>query len=190
MSTTFMGRSRPLEDMWRQTPRSAEPAQTRKKTPKIDSVATDTRTSPTMIYRPLKETSYPAGRGNLPPPATGCKCSRAADAERRSASCSVPSEDLYLEHRSTFSLSSSPESGMWRFTCDHTDQRRQRRSSSDEALVRCGDQTHPGSNRRSTEVRAAVRKPLVPSRASRRTEKSSSSEERRKEHEGGVPIKP
>lgn len=26
MSTTFMGRSRPLDDVWRQTPRSAEPA--------------------------------------------------------------------------------------------------------------------------------------------------------------------
>lgn len=25
MSTTFMGRSRPLDDVWRQTPRSAEP---------------------------------------------------------------------------------------------------------------------------------------------------------------------
>ena len=27
MSTTFMGRSRPLDDLWRQTPRSAEPAE-------------------------------------------------------------------------------------------------------------------------------------------------------------------
>lgn len=31
MSTTFMGRSRPLDDMWRQTPRSAEPAHTVKR---------------------------------------------------------------------------------------------------------------------------------------------------------------
>lgn len=40
---------------------------------------------------------HPAGQDNLQPPAKECRCSHAADAEKQSASCSVPSEDPYLE---------------------------------------------------------------------------------------------
>lgn len=47
MSTTFMGRSRPLDDMWRQTPRSAEPARTikgyKEKNSKEQHLTMDTR---------------------------------------------------------------------------------------------------------------------------------------------------
>lgn len=40
---------------------------------------------------------HPAGEGNPPPPAKECRCSHVADVEKQSASCSVPSEDPYLE---------------------------------------------------------------------------------------------